>query len=175
MKLTLTPSALLFGLLCALSLPACAQWQWLDNHGKRVFSDQAPPANVPEKDVLKRPGASNTSQPAQPPKPAPSSATAPTPAPAPITLTKPSGKDTELEKKKAQAEAEAAAKKKAEEQKIAATRADNCARAKSGLASLESGVRVSQINSQGEREYMSDEARIAETQRVQGIVASDCQ
>jgi hypothetical protein len=30
------------------------------------------------------------------------------------------------------------------------------------------------VNAQGEREYMTDEARQAETQRTQGIVASEC-
>ena len=41
----------------AMAAPALAQWQWIDNTGRKVFSDTAPPASVPDKNILKRPGA----------------------------------------------------------------------------------------------------------------------
>jgi hypothetical protein len=42
------------------------------------------------------------------------------------------------------------------------------------MGSLQSGARISQINSNGERDYMSDEARASEIQRLEGIAATDC-
>ncbi len=164
----------LFSLLCtlaiALPLTASAQWQWLDKGGRKVFSDQAPPLDVPDKKILKRPSGMPISMPS-----ASASSSDATAAPTPTSAPKVSNKDTALEKKKAQTEAVEADKKKAEEQRVAAAKVDNCARAKQALASLQSGVRIAQINAQGEREFMSDEARQVETQRVQGIAGSDCQ
>jgi hypothetical protein len=79
-----------------------------------------------------------------------------------------------LEEKKKAADAAAAAKRKAEQQKLAAQRADNCQRARTGLAGLQSGARIEQIDAQGERSYMTDAQRAAEIERLQGIIASDC-
>ncbi len=85
-----------------------------------------------------------------------------------------SGKDAALDaRKKADQDAEAQ-KKKAEEDKVAAARADSCQRARQSLATLDSGIRLAQVNEQGERIIMDDAARASETQRLQGIVASDC-
>lgn len=162
----------LVSLLCtvaiALPLSATAQWQWLDKGGRKVFSDQAPPMDVPDKNILKRPGGMSVPAPSATP---PSETAA---APAPVGTPKVSSKDAALEKKKAQAQAAEADKKKAEDQRVTAAKTDNCARAKQALASLQSGIRIAQVNAQGEREFMSDEARQAETQRVQGIASSDC-
>lgn len=169
-------------LLCVfLSLNASfvlAQWQWLDASGNKVFSDAPPPQEITDKNIIKRPAAALTAG----GKPLTSTANLPTVsgsapvAPVAKTATSPKnvGKDIELEKKKAQAQTEEAAKKKAEEQKNAAIRAENCDRAQRNLTSLQSGVRLAQVNAQGEREYLSDEARQSEVQRTQGIVASEC-
>ncbi len=176
LRTSLPPMSLLrtslVGLLCtvAITLPmsVAAQWQWLDKGGRKVFSDQAPPVDVPDKNILKRPGG----------MPVPASSATPsseaTATPAPVGTPKVVSKDAALEKKKAQTEAAEADKRKAEDQRVAAVKTDNCARAKQALASLQSGIRISQVNAQGEREFMSDEARQAETQRVQGIASSDC-
>ena len=48
----------LLTLVCAFSAAAFAQWQWIDKDGRRVFSDRAPPPEVPQKNILKQP--SNT-------------------------------------------------------------------------------------------------------------------
>ena len=166
--------------LMLAGLSAQAQWQWVDGSGKKVFSDRPPTPEIPEKNIIKRPPGTAFNAPATPAgKPAVAasvspSASSPAAAVAPTRLLKPSGRDAELEKKKADAEAAEAAKKKADEQKIAATKADNCERARRALASLQSGVRIAQINAQGEREFMSDEARQAEQMRAQNTVASEC-
>lgn len=181
-RYTAAMSAVRTLLLCVLSLvllPAVAQWQWLDASGQRVFSDRGPPADIPEKNILKRPGgmapASPASATATPAAPAASSTAAAAPTAAASSPPRPVGKDTELQKKKAELEAAEAAKVRAEEQKQAAAKADNCERARRSLNALQSGARIAQINNQGEREFMSDDARLAETRRVQGIVATDCQ
>ena len=88
---------------CWVSLNAFAQWQWIDKDGRKVFSDRPPPADVPDKNILRQPNMrAPAAAPTQTP-PAAQSATNASPAAAPA---KPSGKDKELEKKKAQAEAE---------------------------------------------------------------------
>ena len=39
--------------LCAQMVSA--QWLWLDNDGRKVFSDRAPPPEIPDKNILKQP------------------------------------------------------------------------------------------------------------------------
>jgi hypothetical protein len=161
--------ALLFVLACALPALSLAQWQWIDKDGRKVFSDQSPPADVPEKNILRRPGSRSVPVEAAAPAAAASSASS-NAASAP----KLSGKDKELQNRKKQAEEAEAAKKKALEEEIAKRRADSCARAKRAKATYDSGVRVSTMNDKGEREFMDDAARAAETKRLAGIIASDC-
>lgn len=171
---------LLMGCVVALPLSASAQWQWIDKNGKKVFSDQAPPPDVPEKNILRRSGS-----------PPPRTATGAVPSletPAPESTTeaaapkardgastpKPSGVDKELEEKTKKAEAEEKAKRAAEEAKIAKARADNCARARQGKATVDSGIRIAKVNAQGEREFMDDAARADEQKRLQSVINSDC-
>lgn len=155
-------------LVCLLPL-AQAQWSWRDASGSRVFSDQPPPLNVAEKDILKRPPGARAPV-------APSEATASTPAGTGTTATAPkiSGKDSELEKKKKEAEAKEAAEKKANDQKAAAAKTENCDRAKRAKASFDSGTRISTTNAKGEREVMDEATRAFETKRLQEIIGSDC-
>src|SRR5438067_13527630 len=78
-------------LACAAAPLALAQWHWIDKDGRKVFSDQAPPPDVPAGKILKRPGGRAVE--AEPQAPAASQAAA---AAAP----KVSGKDKELEERK---------------------------------------------------------------------------
>ncbi|WP_412179990.1 DUF4124 domain-containing protein, partial [Variovorax paradoxus] len=48
--------SLLLGSICLLPLAADAQWQWIDKNGKKVFSDQPPPTDIPEKNIVRRAG-----------------------------------------------------------------------------------------------------------------------
>ena len=158
-------------LLCAAA--AHAQWQWIGTDGRKMFSDQAPPADVPEKNILKRPGGAKA---APATAPAASSAAAPTVAAARPAASAPrtSGKDAEIEKKKKEAEQLEAAKKKEEDEKFAKAKADNCERAKRSLANLSSGIRIQTQNDKGEREFMSDAQRAADSARAQDLVSSEC-
>lgn len=165
-----TSKLLLLTLACAFSLGAAAQWQWIDKDGRKVFSDRPPPVDIPDKNILKQPG-STSSQRSTPPVPAADAAS--TPAAAASTAAA-SGKDKELEEKKAQAEAAEAAKKKAEAEKIAKIKADNCARARQAKAAYDSGRLIATTNAQGERVFLDEAGRAAETKRLEGIIATEC-
>jgi hypothetical protein len=165
----------LLGIACT-ALPALclAQWQWIDKDGRKVFSDQSPPADIPAKNILKQPtgakarGGEISMTPAAPASAAVSAAKPAASAP------KLSGKDKELEEKKKLAEAAEAEKKKAHEEEIAKARAENCERTKRAKATLDSGVRLSQTNAKGEREILDDAQRAAEGKRLEKLIASEC-
>ena len=163
------------------SQAAMAQWQWTDKDGRKVFSDRPPPLEIAEKDILKKPAGTN--RPAGTANTAKASATATadgkpslaaSAAAGAASAPKLSGKDAELEAKKKKADDEEAAKKKADDEKTAKAKAENCERAKSGLASIQSGVRLSSVNAKGEREVFDDARRNAEAKRAQEIIDSSC-
>ena len=60
------------------------------------------------------------------------------------------------------------------QEKDAASRAENCARARNHLAALNDGLRLTRTNEKGEREVLDDKGRAEEMQRARAIVASDC-
>jgi hypothetical protein len=167
---------LVLGAGCLVCVAAQAQWQWLDKDGRKVYSDRAPPADVLEKSILKRPG-NMAKAPVAAPADAGSAAAGNAAVPSPegtASAPKLSGVDKELAEKKKQAADAEAAKRKAEEEKITKAKIENCARAKQSKATLDSGVRIGRTNEKGEREIMEDAARAAETKRVQAIVDTSC-
>jgi hypothetical protein len=170
---------LLRATLCGIafaSLPVLclAQWQWIDKDGRRVFSDQSPPADIPAKNILKQPGGTKGKAGSVSITPAEAASAPVETAKSTVAVPKLSGKDKELEEKKKLAEAAEADKKKAQEEEIAKVRAENCDRAKRSKVTLDSGVRVSQTNAKGEREIMDDAQRAAEAKRLERVIASDC-
>ena len=64
--------------------------------------------------------------------------------------------------------------RKAEEDKLAKVKADNCSRARDAKASYASGMRLARVNKQGERDIVDDVARATELQRIQAVIDSDC-
>ena len=166
------PRAILTTALALFCLSAFAQWQWLDRDGRKVFSDRAPPPDIPEKNILKRPG--KILPPAATPAVPETATAAAAPGSSAVPVPKKSELDLKLEEKKKQAEQAEATKRKAEEARTAQIQVENCARAKQAKGTLDSGVRMSTTNAKGEREIMDDAARAAETKRLQGIIASDC-
>lgn len=170
-----------FSLLALTAVTASAQWQWVEKDGRKIFSDRAPPAGIAEKDILKRPPGVTRASAAAVIVPAGTEAVAGTkPVAAPAlpaskaSAPKLSGKDAELEAKKKKADEEEATKKQAEEEKVAKVKAENCGRAKTGLATLQSGVRMSEVNAKGEREVFDDAKRALETKRAQEVIDSSC-
>jgi hypothetical protein len=158
----------LVAIACSVPLLASAQWQWVDNSGRKVFSDQPPPSDIAPNRIVKTP--SGRAPAAQ----ADTAAAAPTAAAPAATLPKPTGTDPVLEQKRKQAEAAEAAKKKAEDEKLAVAQAENCNRARASKVTLDSGVRIAVTNAKGEKEYMDDSQRAAEVQRVSQVIARDC-
>lgn len=159
-----------------LSMGAHAQWQWIDKDNKKVFSDQAPPPEVPEKNIVRRPG-TPSARPTFSPAPAAPEATDAAAAPVRAAAKadgKPTGVDKELEEKTRKAEEAEKATKAAEAQKIAQAKAENCTRARQAKATFDSGIRVARVNAQGEREIMDDKARAAEQQRLDSVIGADC-
>lgn len=152
---------------------AMAQWQWIDKDGRKVFSDRAPPPDVADKNIVKRP-AGRVAASSAPVAEAPSAdAAQPATAPA-LVASAPKGVDKELEAKKKQAADAETAKRKADEERITKTKIENCARAKQAKTTFESGVRVARTSPTGEREVMDDAARAIELKRIQAIIDSDC-
>ena len=158
--------------LVLVSLPAEAQWKWKDQGGRIQYSDLPPPAGTPEQDILSRPTAGRRSG-----APAPAARTASAasaPAAASSSALMPKGVDPDLEAKRKKAEGDAEAKKKAEQERIAAAKAENCTRAQTQLRTFESGMRVMTTNPKGEREYLDDKQRAEETKRAKDAIAADC-
>ena len=170
---------LVLGCVVALPLSASAQWQWLDKNGKKVYSDQAPPPDVPEKNILRRvgppPAARSTANPnVDAPLATEGAADAPAGAPKAAAAPKPTGVDKELEEKTKKAEAEQKNKQAEEQAKVVKAKADNCALARQSKATVDSGIRLARVNAKGEREIMDDAARAAEQKRIQDVINSDC-
>jgi len=156
---------------CLASSLASAQWQWVDKDGRKVFSDRAPPAEVPEKSILKRPGAKDSSVSLAPGTAGLANAAASAPGVAAPQL---SGVDKELLGRKKKAEEAEAAKRKAEKERIQIAKVENCARAKQIKINLSSTTRLFQMNEKGERVMVNDATRASELQRAQSVIDSDC-
>lgn len=176
----------LLTLACLAPLVASAQWQWIDKSGRRVFSDQPPPNDIPDRNILKAPANRApvlTITPVTPPAPAASAATSP-PAPvapasaasapaAPASQAR-TAADAAQEARRKASEAADLQRRKAEEERVARLRAENCSRARSAKATIDSGQRLVRTNEKGEREFLDDSARNAESRRLEDIIASDC-
>jgi type IV secretory pathway VirB10-like protein len=174
-------ASLIASLCLVFSMSATAQYMWLDASGRKVFSDQPPPASVPAKRILQQPSRAAASAPvatvdekaaaegdAEAGKPAAKAKPATAPA------SQNANKDKDLETAKKKIDDEAAAKKKEEQDVRDKAKADNCVRAKQAKTTLDSGVRLNQFNAKGERVFMDEAARTVEAKRLEGIIAQDC-
>ena len=158
----------LLAAIACCAIPALAQWQWIDAQGHKVFSDRAPPADIPVKNILRQPGKSTASM-------------APAPAPGeagkaqPIATAKPAeAQDKALEEQKKKLQEAEAEKEKTKLAQIDKQRKENCELAQRTKATLSSGQLVSHVNAQGERGFMDDDTRSAALKRAEATIASDC-
>ena len=156
-RLSLVLVAALLG--ATLALPAAAQWKWRDKAGQTQYSDLPPPAGTAEQDILQRPSAVQRRIAAAP-------ASAPSAAPKMI--------EPELEGKRRKVEQDELAKHKAEEEKVAAGRAENCTRARNYMRTLDDGIRITRTNDKGEREFLDDKQRAEEARRTRETISTDC-
>ena len=167
-------------LLAVAAAPATAQWKWRDASGQITVSDLPPPRAIPDKDVLERPAPPSVRRPAPPAATAPpgvAAAAAPASAASAGAASASSGRtalEAEVDARRRAAERDAAARTKAEEKRLAEQRAENCARARSQIAALESGQRIARFNEKGEREVLDDDARAQELRRAREVAAADC-
>ena len=164
LRQTLVLLATLLGLVVAT--PAHAQWKWRDKNGHIQYSDIAPPAGTPDASILQRSAAATVR--VVPIEVAASGASGAASGVVPKAM------EPELEAKRKKAEQEKADKLKAEGAQRAAKQAENCARAKGYLRTLQDGVRITRSNDKGEREYLDDKGRADETQRTQSVISADC-
>jgi type IV secretory pathway VirB10-like protein len=143
---------------------AQAQYVWIDAKGLRQYSDRPPPPSTPAARILKSPQ-QLASTPVEPAAPAPSPSAEPaTPKKGPPTLAERNqdfGKRLQERGEQEQKAAEEAQRKQ--------SLAEQCASARQYRTQLESGVRISDIGSNGERGYLSDTeraARLAQARKV---------
>jgi hypothetical protein len=174
--------------LVAWHLPSFAQtarlpdaWVYLDARGVRTFSDIAPPPDIPEKNILRRPAPADTRANAAAAATSNVSAAAVVAAAASAAATnspRNSGKDPELAKRlQAKAEEENAKKAadaanaKAQDEADKAKRKKSCDNQVLNRSALKSDNRIARINSKGEREFLSDEQRAAELRQAESNIA----
>jgi hypothetical protein len=146
-------------------------WKWRDATGAIQISDRPPPKEVPDKDVLLRPALARAASSGD-------VASMPASAASAAILGAAAGVDADLEarKRKLQQEQQQAKQEQeaAQKRRQAAARAENCDRARSHLAIIDSGQRMARLNSQGEREVLDDKARAAERQRTDAQISQNC-
>ncbi|SFF73442.1 protein of unknown function [Duganella sp. CF458] len=174
MNQRITRLALATALIACTSL-AQAQWMWVNEKGVKQLSDQPPPPGTPpnrilkaprgapvadmRKDVAATPGAEGEEVPASDDKAA---------------SAKPSLAERNADYKKRQQETAEKTAKAAEDAKREAEKKKYCAEAKSNIGMLESGMRVSEMGPNGERNYMSDESRAQKVKEQRESVNSMC-
>lgn len=168
---------LLCVLFSLLSFSAMAQWAWVDKNGRKIFSDRAPPSDVPENSIFKQPGHAPALT-----RQAPAADSVSADAAAPVasapqdkaSSAKPSGIDPVLAERKKKEEQALEAKRKAEQERVSQLKSENCNRAKLAKKGYDSGIRMSHTNANGEREIMDDAARATESKRIQAVIDADC-
>lgn len=161
-----------------LAGPALAgTWQWRDASGRMVYSDLPPPPSVPASQILRAPtpatsGEPSTSAPAQAAGQPAAAAHAPTAAPAAAAPR--SWADREQEFRKRAADREEADRKQREEREQTARAARACQDARSALRTLESGMRVSTIDANGERHVIDEAERARRIDAARQEIGRSC-
>ena len=82
--------------------------------------------------------------------------------------------DRELESRKRAAEKTAAERKTAATADRDREMAEQCAQARSNLEAVDSGMRLAQINSKGEREILDDAQRAARADQARNVMKAAC-
>jgi len=173
MNQRITRLALATALIACTSL-AQAQWMWVNDKGVKQFSDQPPPPGTPANRILKAPRGVAIAE-MQKDLAAPAAdgekASAGDEKAAPA---KPTLAERNADFKKRQQETAQKSAKADEQAKLDAEKKKYCADAKSNIGMLESGVRVSEMGPNGERGYMSDEARAQKIKEQRESVSNIC-
>ncbi len=147
---------------------AQAQWVWLNDKGGKELSDRPPPASVPLNRILKAPRGlmpdlrkELAEQPADETQKAPATRQKPTLA---------ERNDDFARRRQENAEQ---TQKAAIEARNKAERAAGCADARANQRMLESGIRVTTADANGERVFLSEAQKAEQLKRTQQTLA-DC-
>lgn len=137
---------------------ADGSWQWLDQQGRRVYSDTPPPASVPERSIRQRPA--NAEIRAMPPS-GPAQADQPAPVEPSSSVPPRAGAGDRQQNPPLYQRNDEALR-------------DNCRRARAALQTLNSGLRLQVINDKGEQVAMDEAMRENEIRRMQQAEADNC-
>lgn len=160
---------------------ASAQYQWRDANGRMVYSDMPPPASVPPSAVLRAP-ARQTPAVAPGGSGATASASRPAATGVPVTVPGPSATGTpaptiaerEMEFRKRRLEREQAERKASEAQAATRRAASACNDARTQVRTIESGMRMAQVNERGEREIVDEAFRAAQLDTARKAIRDHC-
>jgi hypothetical protein len=145
---------LLILLMLASTNTFAAISKWVDDQGQVHYSDRPPPREAKSETIRSASGTQDSAS---------------SSVDATKTITE---QDADLKKDKLakQAVADKAAQKKAAEDALRA----NCATAQENLRSLQSGVRMMEINANGERSYIDDTQRQQRIDKAQQNISNYC-
>ena len=135
-------------------------YKWVDKDGKVQYSDQ-PPAPNQTTSVPQRLTSTSSSTAATPAAPGEKSDSEKAP-------------DNNKEFEKRRTAAAEKAKKDEDAAKIALQKQESCNEAKGQVKSLESGIRISRTDANGERTFLDEDQRAKELERMQKIMADAC-
>lgn len=158
------------GALLAFTALAQAQYMWINEKGVKQFSDRAPPASVPLKHILKAPRGMQSAQ-TVPAEADPAAATPATATPAAAPKAAPTVAERNSAYRKRAKESTEREQKDKDEQLAKADQADNCERARTAKRTIDSGVRISTQDKNGERSVMTEEQRSADARKADKILA----
>jgi hypothetical protein len=154
---------------------AAGQWAWKEDSGRVVYSDRPPPANIKSTQILRQPAVAAPTPAPQPVAPGGAAADGERPAAAPTASSAPKSiAERDMEFRKRQQERADGDRKAQEEQQKSAAKAAECERARGYLRSLEDGVRISRTDASGNREYLDDAQRAAESERTRKAIQQLC-
>lgn len=173
MNQRITRLALATALIACTSL-AQAQWMWVNDKGVKQFSDQPPPPGTPANRILKAPRGVAVADLHKDAATTPANGDEAPAGDEKVAPVKPSLAERNADFKKRQQETAAKTAKAEEQAKLDAEKKKYCSEAKSNIGMLESGVRVSEMGPNGERNFMSDEARAQKIKEQRESVNSMC-
>ena len=162
----LAASGVFMILLCGLVAPADAQWKWISPSGVVHYSDQPPPPTISARDILARPAVAALH--------------APSPVASGASDAAGQGKGPEsqaarkLQSKLEEDKRAKAAAQRLQQQVSEQARLDRCLQARRQLQALNSGLRVRQVDAQGNRNFLDDAQIAAQRQQAAAMIAATC-
>ena len=139
--------------------------KWVDDQGHVHYSDQPPPSNAKAKTLRSTSDSEGEGNATASSAPAAVSAPA-----APKTIA-----EREAELKKSQKAKQEAAHKALQKQAEEDVKKASCATSQQSLRTLQEGIRIIEVDANGERSYMDDKQRQERIAKAQQDVATYCQ